>query len=230
MDAELVMPNGDKYKLIGTLNHIGQMRKSGHYITNLKCATGKWVTFDDTSSQVTSLELINSTDTYILLFKKMQSVNPADMNEPASQSLTSGCVPSQFNIDPASQSFNCPLSCLQLDHPYAKQFCLPERSIAEPETLLLEPDIVQLPLPPANCECDRKRMAENERIKRFQRTRSYNAWCQPNTKINVNKLQLPSMDCVCSACGAQMFMFETHRKNKDGNMTFSLCCSYGRYD
>ena len=86
---------------------------------------------------------------------------------------------------------------------------------------------------PANQESARKRMAnpanrESARLRRIQMTRSYKAWYLPNTQINVDKLELPSLDYVCSSCGAQMFQFEFHRKQKDGSMTFSLCCGYGR--
>ena len=72
LDTKLVLPSGDMYKLLGTLNHIGQMRKYGHYIANLKCATGNWVRLDDAYSQPTSLEQVNSADNYILLFTKME--------------------------------------------------------------------------------------------------------------------------------------------------------------
>ena len=90
---------------------------------------------------------------------------------------------------------------------------------------------------PANLQADkrrkatpasRKRKVEAERLRRNQRSHSNKAWYLPNSKIDVQKLQLPSMDCVCSSCGAKMFEFEFHRTQKDGSMMFSLCCGYGR--
>ena len=86
---------------------------------------------------------------------------------------------------------------------------------------------------PANLEASRKRKAtpayiEATKKKRRERIQSYKAWCKPNTMVDVQKLDLPVMNCVCSACGAQMFPFEFHRKKKDGTITFNLCCGYGR--
>ena len=71
---------------------------------------------------------------------------PEAIFEPSTQPHTSGCVPLQLNVDqedvfePASQSSNLALESLHLDHPYAKQHF-------EPDSSIVEPDTVQLPLP-----------------------------------------------------------------------------------
>ena len=59
----------------------------------------------------------------------------------------------------------------------------------------------------------------------------YQAWCNPidTVKPEITKLMIPRMDMVCSACQALMFPFETHRKNSDGQHTFSLCCGNGNF-
>ena len=64
---------------------------------------------------------------------------------------------------------------------------------------------------------------------RNRRANNYVAWCDPKLtkKPEVNHMEIPAMDMVCSDCNALMFPFETHKKKPDGGITFSLCCSYG---
>ena len=47
IESELILPSGQKYELIATLDHIGETPMSGHYITFLKLSTGRWRKFDD---------------------------------------------------------------------------------------------------------------------------------------------------------------------------------------
>ena len=41
------MPSGQKYELIGTLDHKGDSTTTGHYVTFLKDVSGQWRCFDD---------------------------------------------------------------------------------------------------------------------------------------------------------------------------------------
>ena len=66
---------------------------------------------------------------------------------------------------------------------------------------------------------------------RKKKSISFEGWCDPmeTAKPEIMRLHIPNMDMVCSACDALMFPFETHRKNSDGEFTFSLCCGNGSF-
>ena len=44
----------------------------------------------------------------------------------------------------------------------------------------------------------------------------------------IEPINLGDMTAQCHECGAFMFPWESHKKTKDGNLTFSLCCSHGK--
>ena len=69
-EAELILPNDDKYEVLGAINHRGTTLRAGHYVTYVKSETDQWLHFDDTHSQSSSLEEANNPDNYILLFKR----------------------------------------------------------------------------------------------------------------------------------------------------------------
>ena len=45
---------------------------------------------------------------------------------------------------------------------------------------------------------------------------------------HVEPVNLGDMTAQCYECGAFMFPWESHKKTKDGLLTFSLCCSHGK--
>ena len=76
---ELILPNGDLYEPVATLDHRGDSPVSGHYVTFLKLED-TWVEFNDDVVTKTSLENANNKNNYLLLFK-MKSEKTAELNE-----------------------------------------------------------------------------------------------------------------------------------------------------
>ena len=75
---ELVLPTGDKYEPVASLDHIGNSPTGGHYITFLKLKEDKWIEYNDDVSSVCSLKNANNRNNYILLFKtKKDTLQPA---------------------------------------------------------------------------------------------------------------------------------------------------------
>ena len=72
IESELQLPivGENKYEPVGFLNHIGESRDRGHYITYLKQNSNHWIRFDDTNVCYATFEEANTEDNYILLFTK----------------------------------------------------------------------------------------------------------------------------------------------------------------
>ena len=66
----LVLPNGDRYKLLSIGNHLGTFINNGHYQALVKAGTS-WIKADDDKSSKTSLCNEIDGDNYIFLYKKL---------------------------------------------------------------------------------------------------------------------------------------------------------------
>ena len=71
----LVLPNGDKYKLLSIANHLGSFINNGHYQALIKRGT-IWMKADDENCYKTYLSNEIDGDNYIFLYKKFSTNSP----------------------------------------------------------------------------------------------------------------------------------------------------------
>jgi len=62
---EVYLENGSTFDLYGVVEHIGESRREGHYVSYIKSFTGIWHKFDDEAVSATNFEKISKTHAYI---------------------------------------------------------------------------------------------------------------------------------------------------------------------
>ena len=71
----LVLPNGDKYKLVSIGNHLGPFVNNGHYQALIKIGTN-WIKADDANIMKTNLRTEITGQNYIFVYKKFSTSTP----------------------------------------------------------------------------------------------------------------------------------------------------------
>ena len=66
----LVLPNGDRYKLVSIADHIGQSPSAGHYVLQFQ-GMNEWSTCDDTRQYISKQPF--SANNYLFAYKKLQN-------------------------------------------------------------------------------------------------------------------------------------------------------------
>ena len=81
IEKEIDLLKGQKYELIGTLDHKGESTTNGHYVTFLKDGSGQWRCFDDKITRKCRFQEANTRNNYLLLFKKKEELNDINNRE-----------------------------------------------------------------------------------------------------------------------------------------------------
>ena len=68
----LILPNGDKYRLLSIGNHIGSLTTNGHYQALIRSGS-TWIKADDDKNYITNMKNQISGENYILLYKKFST-------------------------------------------------------------------------------------------------------------------------------------------------------------
>ena len=61
---------GNKYKLIGVIEHLGQSGETGHFIANCKHFNGEWYIFSDSSIYPTNNKYQQYGIPYLLFYRR----------------------------------------------------------------------------------------------------------------------------------------------------------------
>ena len=102
----LVLPNGEKFKLISIVNHLGPQIRCGHYQALIKDGT-RWIKCDDEESIKTELRKELSGNNYVFVYEKERriEIQPAPMlNEEALLEQSDNTEQVQKNPDDKVQS------------------------------------------------------------------------------------------------------------------------------
>ena len=84
---------------------------------------------------------------------------------------------------------------------------------------------------PETREAQNKRKADRKRVAEGITGQQgfLNAARRGEVQGHIEPVNLGQMDALCTKCYAWMFPWETHKKDEEGNLSFGLCCAYGKY-
>ena len=89
---EVYTENGCSFDLYAVVQHIGDSRKEGHYVSYIKSSTGIWHKFDDENVTATNFEKISKLKIYIWIYVKQDSGTAANEASKSPAKQTEGDV------------------------------------------------------------------------------------------------------------------------------------------
>jgi ubiquitin C-terminal hydrolase len=67
---DMYRENEEEFDLYAVVEHIGNSRKDGHYVSHIKSFTGIWHSFDDENVSMTNFERVQKARAYIWIYSK----------------------------------------------------------------------------------------------------------------------------------------------------------------